>query len=310
MDISILVGLVLGLKDLYLYIIKEVRQVNKIIDAQNIVFEYYNYDDNGEKKATIRALNQTNISINEGEFVVILGHNGSGKSTFAKHLNGILTPKEGTLFVAGIDATDTNHVWDIRKNVGMVFQNPDNQIVATIIEEDVAFGPENLGVPPEEIRKRVDEALETVDMTEYKRRSPNQLSGGQKQRIAIAGVIAMKPKCIVFDESTAMLDPIGRKQVMQTMEKLNKEHGITIVHITHYMQEAILADRIIVMEKGEVILQGTPKEVFKEVKLLKDIGLDVPDTTYLIYLLNQAGFEFKPDLLTVEEVADAIWQSR
>ena len=283
---------------------------DNLIEAKDIVFEYYNYDENGEKKETIKALNHIDLSIKEGEFVVILGHNGSGKSTFAKHLNAILTPKEGTLFVRGIDATKEENVWDVRKEIGMVFQNPDNQIVATIIEEDVAFGPENLGIAPDEIRKRVDNALETVGMSEYKRVSPNQLSGGQKQRIAIAGVIAMQPKCIVFDESTAMLDPIGRRQVMETMQKLNKEYGITIIHITHYMQEAILADRIVVIEKGEVLLQGTPKEVFKEVELLKKIGLDVPDTTYLMYLLNQEGFSFESDLLTVEEVAEAIWQSR
>lgn len=282
--------------------------MHNIIDAQDIIFEYYNYDDNGEKKETITALNHTTIAVEEGEFVVILGHNGSGKSTFAKNLNAILTPKEGTLLISGIDATDPKNIWDIRKEVGMVFQNPDNQIVATIIEEDVAFGPENIGIEPTEIRKRVDEALETVDMSDYKRSSPNQLSGGQKQRIAIAGVIAMKPKCIVFDESTAMLDPIGRRQVMNTMQKLNKEHGITIVHITHYMQEAILADRIVVMEKGEILLQGTPKEVFKEVELLKNIGLDVPDTTYLTYLLNKEGFNLQSDLLTIEEVTEAIWQ--
>ena len=301
------------MKYLELYITKEVRPVKEIdnlIEASGIVFEYYNYDENGEKKEAIKALNHIDLSIKEGEFVVILGHNGSGKSTFAKHLNAILTPKEGTLFVRGIDATKEENIWDVRREVGMVFQNPDNQIVATIIEEDVAFGPENLGVPPEEIRKRVDSALETVGMTEYKRLSPNQLSGGQKQRIAIAGVIAMQPKCIVFDESTAMLDPIGRRQVMETMEKLNKEYGITIIHITHYMQEAILADRIVVIEKGEVLLQGSPKEVFKEVELLKKIGLDVPDTTYLMYLLNKEGFNFQSDLLTVEEVAEAIWQSK
>ncbi len=273
-----------------------------IIDAKNIVFEYYDYNDDGEVKESTTALNNVTISVNEGEFLVILGRNGSGKSTFAKHLNAILTPKEGTLFVSGIDAKDEKHVWDIRKQVGMIFQNPDNQIVATIVEEDVAFGPENMGIPAEEIRKRVDEALETVGMTEYKRRSPNQLSGGQKQRIAIAGVIAMRPKCIVFDESTAMLDPIGRKQVIETMQKLNKEYGITIIHITHYMQEAILADRIIVMDKGEVIMEGTPKKVFSQTEKIKSIGLDVPDTTYLIYLLNQEGFHFKEDVLTIDEV--------
>ena len=282
--------------------------MQKIIDADNLVFEYYNYDDEGAVKEAIRALNGTSIEIEEGEFVVILGHNGSGKSTFAKHLNGILSPKEGSLVVCGIDATDKNKTWDIRKEVGMVFQNPDNQIVATIIEEDVAFGPENLGIESSEIRKRVDEALETVGMTEYMKGSPNQLSGGQKQRIAIAGVIAMKPRCIVFDESTAMLDPIGRRQVMTTMEKLNKEHGITIVHITHYMQEAILADRIIVIDQGEVLLEGTPREVFKEVKKLKEIGLDVPDTTYLAYLLKEAGFKIDTTLLSIEEVTEAICQ--
>ncbi|QEH70757.1 energy-coupling factor transporter ATPase [Cellulosilyticum sp. WCF-2] len=282
--------------------------MQNIIEAKNLVFEYYNYDDDGQVKDTVTALNHISVEVKEGEFLVILGHNGSGKSTFAKHLNSILTPKEGTLIVSGIDATDKKNTWDIRKQVGMVFQNPDNQIVATIIEEDVAFGPENLGIEPSEIRKRVDDALETVGMSDYKKGSPNQLSGGQKQRIAIAGVIAMKPKCIVFDESTAMLDPIGRRQVMSTMQKLNKEYGITIIHITHYMQEAILADRIIVMDKGKVVLEGTPKEVFKEVKRIKDIGLDVPDTTYLVYLLNQEGFDLPIDLLTVEEVTDAICQ--
>lgn len=282
--------------------------MQNIIDAEDLVFEYYNYNDEGEVKDSVKALNGTSIQIQEGEFVVILGHNGSGKSTFAKHLNGILSPKEGTLVVCGIDATDKSKTWDIRKEVGMVFQNPDNQIVATIIEEDVAFGPENLGIEPSEIRKRVDDALETVGMTEYMKGSPNQLSGGQKQRIAIAGVIAMKPRCIVFDESTAMLDPIGRRQVMSTMEKLNKEYGITIIHITHYMQEAILADRIVVMDKGEVILEGIPKEVFKEVKKLKEIGLDVPDTTYLAYLLKEAGFNIDTALLSIEEVTEAICQ--
>lgn len=282
--------------------------MQNIIDAKDLVFEYYNYNEEGEVKSAVKALNGASIQIQEGEFVVILGHNGSGKSTFAKHLNGILSPKEGTLVVCGIDATDKNKTWDIRKEVGMVFQNPDNQIVATIIEEDVAFGPENLGIEPSEIRKRVDNALETVGMTEYMKGSPNQLSGGQKQRIAIAGVIAMQPRCIVFDESTAMLDPIGRREVMSTMEKLNKEYGITIIHITHYMQEAILADRIVVMDKGEVLLEGTPREVFKEVKKLKEIGLDVPDTTYLAYLLREAGFDIDTTLLSVEEVTEAICQ--
>lgn len=282
--------------------------MKNIIEAKDIVFEYHTHDDNGEVVETIRALDKVNIDIAEGEFVVILGHNGSGKSTFAKHLNAILTPKEGTLWVEGIDVTDTSNMWEVRKNVGMVFQNPDNQIVATIVEEDVAFGPENLGIDSKEIRQRVDDALNTVGMEQYRRRSPNQLSGGQKQRIAIAGVIAMQPKCIVFDESTAMLDPIGRKQVMDTMEKLNQEHGITIVHITHYMQEAINADRIIVIDSGKILMQGTPKEVFQNVQKIRKIGLDVPDATYLIYLLNQAGFDLDKDILTTEEVVEALCQ--
>ncbi|MEG0952439.1 MAG: energy-coupling factor transporter ATPase, partial [Niameybacter sp.] len=248
------------------------------------------------------------VSINEGEFVAVLGHNGSGKSTLAKHLNGILSPKSGVLWVNGIDLSHGEHIWEVRKDVGMVFQNPDNQIVATIVEEDVAFGPENLGIESSEIRKRVDEALHTVEMDDYKRVSPNQLSGGQKQRIAIAGVIAMQPKCIIFDESTAMLDPIGRRQVMETMQKLNKEQGITIIHITHYMQEAILADRIVVIDEGKVMLSGTPKEVFKNVEQIRAIGLDVPDSTYLIYLLRQKGYDLDPTMLSTEEVVEAIWQ--
>ncbi len=280
------------------------------IDAKNIFYEYYEYDDDGNVTNTISALKDVNVDINEGEFVVILGHNGSGKSTFAKLLNTILTPKSGTLYIGGMDAIDEANTWNIREQVGMVFQNPDNQMVATIIEEDVAFGPENLGIAPDEIRKRVDDALETVGMSEYKRESPNNLSGGQKQRIAIAGVIAMRPKCIVFDESTAMLDPVGRKQVMDTMIKLNKEYGITIIHITHYMQEAALADRIIVIDGGKPIMTGSPKEVFKNVEKLKKLGLDVPDTTYLAYLLNKAGFNISLDLLSVEEVSEAICQLR
>lgn len=279
-----------------------------MIEAKNLVFEYLVYDEQGEVQDKIRALNHIDIEVDKGEFVVVLGHNGSGKSTFAKHLNGILSAKEGVLFVDGIDLKDEKNIWTVREKVGMVFQNPDNQIVATIVEEDVAFGPENLGIEPSEIRNRVEAALEAVGMQAYRNSSPNRLSGGQKQRIAIAGVIAMRPNCIVFDESTAMLDPIGRKQVMETMKKLNKEYGITIVHITHYMQEAILADRIIVMEEGEVLLTGTPKEVFANTQKMKEIGLDVPDATYLGYLLIQEGFDLPKDLLTVEEVVEAICQ--
>ena len=282
--------------------------MKNIVEAKDLTFEYLIHDDQGEVEDTIIALDHINVTIKEGEFVAVLGHNGSGKSTFAKHLNGILSPKSGMLWVNNIDLSNGEHIWEVRKDVGMVFQNPDNQIVATIVEEDVAFGPENLGVEPSEIRKRVDEAIHTVEMDDYKRVSPNQLSGGQKQRIAIAGVIAMQQKCIIFDESTAMLDPIGRSQVMKTMQKLNKEQGITIIHITHYMQEAILADRIIVIDEGKVLLSGSPKEVFKNVEEIRRIGLDVPDSTYLIYLLRQKGYDLDPTLLTTKEVVDAIWQ--
>lgn len=282
--------------------------MERMIDAQNLVFDYDVRDDEGQKIGAVRALDHVSIHINKGEFVAVLGHNGSGKSTFAKHLNGILSHQEGILWVNGINMEDKEQVWEVRTHVGMVFQNPDNQIVATIVEEDIAFGPENLGIDPIEIRQRVDEAITIVGMEAYKRSSPNQLSGGQKQRIAIAGVIAMRPECIVFDEATAMLDPIGRRQVMETMERLNKEYGITIIHITHYMQEVIKADRVIVMEKGKVILEGTPRTVFQNVEAIKAIGLDVPDTTYLVYLLNKQGFNLPVDLLTEDEVVEAIWQ--
>ncbi|ONI39362.1 energy-coupling factor transporter ATPase [Candidatus Epulonipiscium fishelsonii] len=278
-----------------------------IIDAKNLIYEYINEEENGIIDK-VRALDDFSIEVKEGEFLIVLGHNGSGKSTFAKHLNGILRPTDGTLFVDGFDMKDESIVWQVRSNVGMVFQNPDNQIVATIVEEDVAFGPENLGVPSKEIRERVDRALRLVEMEEYKRHSPNQLSGGQKQRIAIAGIIAMEPKCIVFDESTAMLDPMGRRQVMETMNKLNKEHGITIIHITHHMEEAIMADRIIVIEQGKMILEGSPKDVFKNVEQLKNIGLDVPDATYLAYLLNKEGIKINTKVINTEEVIKELCQ--
>lgn len=280
-----------------------------IVQARNLVHKYHTEDDKGKVIETINALDGLSIDITEGEFLVVLGHNGSGKSTLAKHFNGILKASSGTLIVDGFDLSDEKNVWNVRENVGMVFQNPDNQIVATIVEEDVAFGVENLGIEQSEIRARVDDALETVGMSEFKTHSPNGLSGGQKQRIAIAGIIAMRPKCIIFDEATAMLDPAGRKQVMETMVMLNKTYGITIIHITHYMQEAINADRIVIIEKGKIYLEGTPKEVFKNVELLKSIGLDVPDATYLIYLLNKQGFDFDSSILTVGEVVDAICNS-
>ncbi|WP_029488345.1 energy-coupling factor transporter ATPase [Candidatus Epulonipiscium viviparus] len=282
--------------------------MQKLIEAKNLLFEYYQEDDNGKVVETIKALNDFSIDVASGEFLVILGHNGSGKSTFAKHINGILKAKSGILVVDGFDMADNKNIFSVRQNVGMVFQNPDNQIVATIVEEDVAFGVENLGLPPSEIRSRVDTALETVGMSQFKNRSPNQLSGGQKQKIAIAGIIAMRPKCIVFDEATAMLDPTSRKHVMETMQMLNREYGITIIHITHYMQEAIVASRIVVMDHGKLCFEGTPKQVFQNVEKLKQIGLDVPDATYLVYLLNKKGLNLDPTIITTEEVATALCQ--
>lgn len=252
-------------------------------------------------------LDKINLTIDEGSFVAVLGHNGSGKSTLAKHLNAILLPTEGKVYVDGIDTADEEKLFELRQRVGMVFQNPDNQIVATVVEEDVAFAPENLGVPPAEIRKRVDDALEAVGMSEYKEAASYHLSGGQKQRIAIAGVLAMMPKCIVLDEPTAMLDPQGRKEVMNTIRDLNRKAGITIVMITHYMNEAVMADRVIVMDDGHIILDGDPYDVFSHVEELKAVGLDVPQTTELIYLLKRAGVDIKKTVLTDEECADALY---
>jgi energy-coupling factor transport system ATP-binding protein len=268
-----------------------------MIKSENVTFKYPN-----QEEEKFFALKGVNIEINEGEFVAILGHNGSGKSTFAKHLNALLTPNTGTVYINGMDTKDEDNLWNIRQFAGMVFQNPDNQIVATIVEEDVAFGPENLGVPPVQIRKRVDESLITVDMFEYRKHSPHLLSGGQKQRIAIAGILAMKPKCIVLDEPTAMLDPSGRKEVMDTIKKLNKEENITIVLITHYMDEAVNADRVYVMEEGEIVIEGTPKEVFSRVQKIKALGLDVPQITELAQMLIDEGVDLPPDILTVEEM--------
>ena len=272
--------------------------MNTMIECRNLVFKY-TASENQEEKI---AINDVNLQITEGEFIAILGHNGSGKSTMAKHMNALLIPTDGKMLVNKMDTSDMNNLWNIRETAGMVFQNPDNQLVATIVEEDVAFGPENLGVAPEEIRKRVDEALERVGMSEYKKHAPHLLSGGQKQRIAIAGILAMQPKCIIFDEPTAMLDPSGRKEVMNVIEKLNKEENITVLHITHYMEEAVQADRVIVMDKGRKVLEGTPKEVFRNVKMLKEIGLDVPYMTELATSLREEGIEINDDILTVDEM--------
>ena len=261
----------------------------------------YVYRSNSEDRPDVQALKDISLSVRQGEFLAVLGRNGSGKSTLAKLMNALILPSEGTVIVDGFDTTDEKMLWNIRSSTGMVFQNPDNQIVGTVVEEDVAFGPENLGVPPEEIRTRVDDALEMIGMTDFKKHAPHQLSGGQKQRVAIAGILAMKPKCIVLDEATAMLDPIGRKEVMRILRKLNTEEGITIVHITHHMDEAGKADRILVVDNGSEIMLGTPGEVFRDVRKIKSLGLDVPQVTELMYELNKSGFDFPTDILTVEE---------
>ena len=275
-----------------------------MIECRNLIFKY-TAGENQEEKI---AINDVNLQITEGEFIAILGHNGSGKSTMAKHMNALLIPTDGKMLVNKMDTSDMNNLWNIRETAGMVFQNPDNQLVATIVEEDVAFGPENLGVPPEEIRKRVDEALERVGMSEYKKHAPHLLSGGQKQRIAIAGILAMQPKCIIFDEPTAMLDPSGRKEVLDTIIDLNRNYGITVILITHYMDEAAKADRIVVMDKGKLILDGKPRDVFSNVEKMKNIGLDVPQVTELSYELQKVGINIDTRILDVNEMVNAICQ--
>ena len=283
-----------------------------IIKTENLGFTYTENDDSDIVRAEdIPALADVNINIERGEYVAILGHNGSGKSTFAKLLNVILAPTVGKIYIDGVDiASDDfteDDVFNIRRKVGMVFQNPDNQLVATVVEEDVAFGPENLGLPREEIRSRVDSSLSLVGMTEYKSHAPHKLSGGQKQRVAIAGIIAMKPEIIIFDESTAMLDPRGRKEIVDIMEKLNKDEGITVLNITHYMEEAVRADRVIVINDGRVCLDGTPKEVFSNVEKLRAIGLDAPQGNELVLALRDAGCKIKGDCLTENECIDLLY---
>ncbi len=275
---------------------------NIMIDIQNVSYEYSSYID----ESIQLAVKDLSLQIERGEFFVVLGHNGSGKSTLAKMINGLILPSKGEVLVNGMNTRDEEKIWDIRSTAGMVFQNPDNQIVATIVEEDVAFGPENLGVPPEEIRKRVDAALEVVEMTDYKSHAPHLLSGGQKQRVAIAGILAMEPDCIIFDEPTAMLDPSGRLEVMETIKKLNEDKNKTIILITHYMDEAVEADRVMVLNEGEAVMLGTPKEIFKQVDKLKSLGLDVPQVTELVYELNKEGYNIKDDILSVEELVDAL----
>lgn len=278
----------------------------KIISAENVDFHYSNEFEENENAPVKQVLKGVSLDIKKGEFTAILGHNGSGKSTIAKHMNAILLPCGGKVYVDGIDTSDEERLFDIRQRVGMVFQNPDNQIVATIVEEDVAFALENLGVPPDEMRERVDDALKSVGMYEYREHSPHQLSGGQKQRVAIAGIIAMRPDCIVLDEPTAMLDPHGRRSVLRTIRKLNSEFGITIVLITHYMDEAAQADRIVVMDNGKIIMDNVPKEVFSNVELMKKIGLDVPQVTELMYLLGQNGLLSDTHIIDEEECTEAL----
>ena len=272
--------------------------MDTIIKIENLSFAY------GEEEPPV--LNGVSLEIERGSFTAILGHNGSGKSTLAKHMNAILVPRLGKVYVNGLDTADEDHLLDIRRTVGMVFQNPDNQIVASVVEDDVAFAPENLGVPPEEIRRRVDDALKYVGMYDFRMHAPHLLSGGQKQRVAIAGVIAMQPECIVMDEPTAMLDPIGRRDVLSAIRKLRREQGLTVILITHHMDECIHADRLIVMSEGRVAEDGPPREVFSRVEEMKSLGLAVPETTELLYGLNQSGFDLPLDALTVDECADAI----
>lgn len=277
-----------------------------MIQTEDLVFEYEKRDNEGNVIGKSRAVNEVNISVEEGQFIAILGHNGSGKSTLAKHINAILVPTEGTMWVNGRDTKVQEDLWNVRQSAGMVFQNPDNQIIGTVVEEDVGFGPENLGVPTEKIWKRVEESLKAVGMIEYRHHSPNKLSGGQKQRVAIAGVIAMRPKCIVLDEPTAMLDPNGRKEVLRTVEELRKQEKVTVVLITHYMEEVIDADKVFVMDHGNVVMEGTPREIFSQVDLLKQYRLDVPQVTILADKLQKSGVPIPKGILRKEELVEAL----
>ena len=279
-----------------------------MIRAEKLTFDYERLDEEGRVESIKRAVDHVDLQIQAGEFIAILGHNGSGKSTLAKHINAILTPTEGTLFVDGMDTKDEEKLWSIRQDAGMVFQNPDNQIIGTVVEEDVGFGPENLGVPTDEIWKRVEESLSAVGMLKYRHHSPNRLSGGQKQRVAIAGVMAMHPRCIVLDEPTAMLDPNGRASVIRTAQKLNREEGITIILITHYMEEVVEADHVFVMDDGKVVMQGTPREIFSKVEELKKLRLDVPQATLLAWELKKKGFSLPDGILNIEELVDKLCQ--
>ena len=277
-----------------------------LINTKNLSFDYIKRDEEGNVEGIIRAVDDVSIDVKAGEFVAILGSNGSGKSTFAKHLNALLFPTEGSVWVDGKNTGDPTSVWDIRKSAGMIFQNPDNQIIGQVVEEDVGFGPENMGIPTEEIWQRVEESLKSVGMWEYRKSSPNRLSGGQKQRVSIAGVIAMHPKCIVMDDPTAMLDPNGRYEVIRAARALNEVENVTIILITHYMEEVIFADRVIVMDKGKVVMQGTPREVFSKVDKLKELRLDVPQVTILAHELKKRGLKLPDGILTTEELSKAL----
>ncbi len=279
-----------------------------IIRARKLGFDYYRYDENGQVREASHAVRNVDLDIEAGQFAAVLGHNGSGKSTLAKHINALLMPTEGTLWVDGMDTRQENELWRIRQRAGMVFQNPDNQIIGTVVEEDVGFGPENMGVPTEDIWKRVDESLKAVGMTAYRYHSPNKLSGGQKQRVAIAGVMAMRPRCIVLDEPTAMLDPGGRKEVLKALRELNQKEQVTVILITHYMEEVVYADRVFVMDQGELVMQGTPREIFSHVEEMRKCGLDVPQVTMLAHELRKSGMQLPEDILTREELVDAICQ--
>lgn len=277
-----------------------------IIKTKNLVFDYIRRDEDDKIEEVNRAIDHVDLEIESGSFVAVLGHNGSGKSTLAKHINGILIPTEGTVWVSEMDTSDDNLLWDVRKTAGMVFQNPDNQIIGNVVEEDVGFGPENIGVPTEEIWDRVDKSLEAVGMSAYRKKSPNRLSGGQKQRVAIAGVMAMKPQCIVLDEPTAMLDPNGRKDVISTIHELNRQEGITVLLITHYMEEVIDADRVVVMDGGKIVMDGTPKQIFSQVEKLKTYRLDVPQVTELAFELKKSGVDLPDGILRKEELMNVL----
>lgn len=277
-----------------------------IIRASKLGFDYFKYTDDDKEPEVFRAIDEVSLDIEKGQFIAILGHNGSGKSTLAKHMNALLVPTEGTLWVDGIDTSREEDLWKVRQKAGMVFQNPDNQIIGTVVEEDVGFGPENMGIPTEDIWKRVDNALGAVGMLGFRDKSPNKLSGGQKQRVAIAGVVAMKPECIVLDEPTAMLDPNGRKDVLRTIRELNEKEGVTVILITHYMEEVIYADQVYVMDEGQVVLKGTPREIFSQVETLKQYRLDVPQVTMLAHELKKEGIEIPEGILTIEELVNAL----